>query len=774
MSTDKSNIGIEHTSGRGPDVLAKKMTLRVRLPKNKSLQKHIDCLALPSESYDAARWKRTTGHTRLPFSGSATLAILFVLLVTGTNAWAQSPSNQTRFPYGAQSVQVVSAQPLPPLDGPPTPGGAPPVPGLPPTDGAPIDELQQLLQQPVIAPTFQQEVSIVTGQQSTVGKSPAAVFVVTQEMIRRSGATSIPEVLRTVPGLQVSRVNSHEWTVTARGFGTNVAGIYSNNNKLLVQIDGRSVYSPLISGVNWDVQDLILEDIERIEVVRGPGATIWGENAVNGVINIITKKAEDTQGGLVQAGGGTVENGFASARVGGQVNDDTYFRVYGKWFDRGAFHNPTGDDFDDWSQERGGFRIDWTPSCYDTFTVQGDIYNGSEGLKATVPVAFGGPKLAVSGGNVLMRWQRELADDSDFSVQFYYDRANRENSNVSYFAKVSQYDLAMQHSFGLGCNHHIVWGLGFRSVQDELGALVNPPLLTFAPNSRTYDRVSGYIQDEFDLLPDELTATVGVKLLNSAFADFEYQPSARVLWSPEDTWAAWGAISRAVRTPARVERDLLFPNPNNPTDPPITELQESFRSEDMIAYELGYRAQPNRSFSWDAAFFFNQYENLQSFHSQAVAGAPGIQIFNGNNNRGHGYGVELSAQAEMTSRWHLSGWYSFLQLDIDTIGPLAPFQQTDGTDIEGSSPHHQVFLMSTFDVTCNVDFDLMARYVDNLPHQNAASYITVDARLAWRPTCCTEFSVVGQNLLDQYHYEFGSFQAAEVPRGVFGQITHQW
>jgi iron complex outermembrane receptor protein len=597
----------------------------------------------------------------------------------------------------------------------------------------------------VSAPSLAAEVTSVTGQRSSVGRSPAAVFVITNEMIRRSGATSIPEALRLAPGLQVAKINAHTWTIAARGFNGEFFGA-GFNSKLLVQIDGRSVYSPLFAGVYWDVQDVLLEDVERIEVIRGPGATVWGANAVNGIISIITKSAKDTQGVFVQGGGGSEERGFSSFRVGGHIGDDLNYRIYGKWFEKDASFNARGAEFDDWRQGRVGFRTDWAPTCWDTVTLQGDYYRGRDGIFSVFP-----RDETVSGGNVLGRWTHELGEKSGTALQFYYDRADRRDATLD--QKINTYDLDFRHHFPVGCRHSVVWGAGYRVVSDSLTSFV--PTQVYVPSARTYDTVSTFVQDEIALVPDKLFLTLGTKLENNDFTHFEYQPSARLLWSPETSWAAWAAVSRAVRTPARFEHDLRAG---------LLLFSKDFQAEELIAYEAGFRKQPVEWFSWDVAGFFNRYRNLQSLRF-----VPPI-AFNANDNYGEAYGFEISGKLDISKNWRLTGWYSFVRVEIHP-GALA---LNKGPEVEGSTPHNQVFLMSSWNLTCNLDFDLMGRYVDNLPAQNVPNYFSLDARLAWRPTRHLELSVVGQNLLDARHPEFAGNSGIELERAVYGTATLRW
>jgi iron complex outermembrane receptor protein len=637
-----------------------------------------------------------------------------------------------------------------------------------PAPAAPLSELEQLLQSPVETPSLRQEVTTVTGQVSTVGKSPAAVFVITQEMIRRSGVTSIPEALRMAPGLQVARVNSNRWAITSRGFNTDIAGLFSSNNKLLVLIDGRTVYTPFFNGVFWDVQDLILEDVDRIEVIRGPGATIWGANAVNGVVNIITKRAADTQGGLLQAGGGNLERGFTNARVGGKAGDNVHYRLYGKWFDRDASINPA-QQTDDWQQGRSGFRVDWTPEPSDLVTFQGDIYGGKSGFTSTAHAA-GDPDFGddedLFGGNLTYRWTRTYSDDNGVSLQAYYDRADRGN-NVGFIdQQFNTYDIELRHHFPIGSRHKFIWGAGYRIVDDRLTEVPSGSLITipFTPPSRTYDTVSLFAQDEM-AITDSLFLTAGAKLQYNDFTHGEIQPSIRLLYSPDPSWAVWSAVSRAVRTPSRIEHDGAV----SVGGVPFLQFQRSFYSDDMIAYELGYRSQPESWFYWDVAAFFNQYEHLASLDlSPAI-----LPIVNTNRNRGEGYGFELSSTIEMTDYWRLTGYYAFLQLQIHPGDGTQDFLLARGTLIEGSSPHNQVFLMSSHDLTQNVDLDFIGRYVDELPIQNVPAYIALDTRLAWRPHRLTELSLVGQNLTDPRHPEYGT-QPSQIQRGVYGMLTRRW
>jgi len=639
-------------------------------------------------------------------------------------------------------------------------------------------DLKQLSKVAVTAPStsLDMHVSTVSRTESTVGKSPAAVFVITNEMIRRSGVTCIPEVLRMVPGLHVARADSHTWVITARGFSDRFA------NKLLVLIDGRSVYTPLFSGVYWDTQDVLLEDVDRIEVIRGPGATVWGANAVNGVINIITKKAQQTQGTLVSAGGGSHDLTVNGVRVGGNNGQGLFWRVYGKQFERGPGYLPGG-SHDDWRIGRGGFRVDWElDRCKcNELTVQGDYYGGNEGLQM-YDVDPGSPNFLgiitpdelVAGSNVLTRWTHVVNEDSDWAIQTYYDRTLR-NQPLARQA-LDTFDVDFQHRFPLGNRHGVIWGLEFRQVHDNL--TFDPATVGFIPRERTFNTFSGFVQDEITLVEDRFFFIAGTKLENNNYTGFEYQPSGRLLWTPDDKHSFWGAISRAVRVPSRFEQDgylTLYPRLIDPAPVYLFPRYVGNRdiiSEDLLAYELGYRAQATERFSYDIALFYNVYDNLLSFRAGPWEpyGANFIMPLNLRNGmNGETYGVEVSAEWAITDYWRVSPCYSFLAMQLHCPSR----RQVEGT--EGNSPRNMAYLRSYWDLPRNWQFDLALRYVDELPTMSIPSYITMDIRLGWTPNRNWAFAVVGRNMLDQYHWEYGqdtfNFVPSEVSREVFAQVV---
>ncbi|MBN2216538.1 MAG: TonB-dependent receptor [Pirellulales bacterium] len=638
--------------------------------------------------------------------------------------------------------------------------------------------MEQIARTQVRVPSMDIQVSTVTKQDSTVGQSPAAVFVISSEMIRRSGATCVPELLRMAPGVEVARVNSHAWAISIRGFNARFS------NKLLVLVDGRVVYNQLYSGVYWDVQDMILEDIERIEVIRGPGGTLWGANAVNGVINIITKKAQDTQGTLVSVGGGNLDRSINAVRVGGSDGDGFHWRMYGRHFERGTEYNPDGAS-DDWRMGQGGFRIDWDldRSKSTELTVLGNFYGGKEGQKYVAPVPtppYYEPILeneSVGGSNVLARFTRKIDDESDWSLLAYFDQTYRNQYVMN--QQINTMDFEFQHRFPAGRRHHVIWGLLYRQISSDL------PTQTFTasfdPARRTTDLFSGFVQDDIKLVEDRLSLILGTKLETNSFTGFEYQPSARVLWTPDRRHTGWAAISRAVRTPSLFEEDATANLGPFPVEVEGVWYAGFYRlmgnrhllSEDVISYEIGFRTQVTDRFSWDIATFFNSYDNLiwsqpsQPVLEDTYAVIPAMET---NGWYGQTYGFELAAQYEVSETWRLSGSYSFLRMVLRS----RPGYDVDYEGNEGNSPINQVRLYSAWDLGRRWELDSGLRYVDALPTQNVPAYITMDARLAWRPSQSLEIALVGQNLFDPHHPEFGpeayGFENAQVRRTVFGQV----
>jgi iron complex outermembrane recepter protein len=600
------------------------------------------------------------------------------------------------------------------------------------------------------------EVTSVSRTPEKLRDASAAIQVITGAEIERSGAFTLPETLRLASNLQVAQKNPHDWGISARGFNAALA------NKLLVMIDGRSVYTPLFSGVFWDVQDTFLADIDRIEVVSGPGGTLWGANAVNGVINVITKSAKDTPGLMIATGGGTELRDFASVRAGAQVGPEAYLRVYGKFFDRDAAVMANGVAApDSWSMRRGGFRFDaglWSSS---NLTLQGDVYSGSE------YIVTGGIQ-QISGGNVLGRWAHRLGRDSEVSLKVYFDRTHLVDPVTNQFGPTQPLtddldtgDVDFQHQFHLGEQHGIVWGLGYRLTRDRVQNANNT---AFLPADLDRHLMSFFLQDEIQLTRT-LALTLGSKMEHNDYTGFEYEPSGRLRWQATSEQMWWGAVSRAVRMPARYDRDIFQPKP----PPVVVSGNKNFVSETLLAYELGYRAQLGPRWSTSVSGYYNQYDHLRSFGPASGTTRP---VFLANNLDADTYGAEWSATYEVTSDWRLRAGYNYLQEHV-RIKPGE--QDLFGGQNEVSDPKHQASLRSSLDLGRAVTLDLAGRWVDQLQTTSGVvpSYGELDGRVGWRLSDQCEFSVVGQNLLHAHHPEFGIAipRREEMERSVYAKIV---
>jgi len=629
------------------------------------------------------------------------------------------------------------------------------------------------------------QVTSVSKRTQKVADAAAAIFVLTQEDIRRSGATSIPEALRLVPGLEVARIDQNKWAIGSRGFNGRF------DNKLLVLIDGRSVYTPLFSGVYWNVQDVMLEDVDRIEVIRGPGATLWGANAVDGVINVITKKAKATQSAVVTAGAGTEERAAGGVRYGSKLGDNTYYRAYTKYFDWRPSVYPSGvTAHDGWDALRGGFRADWTPAGANSLTVQGDVYRSRFDETLTVaslsaPYSNTFPNDGkYSGGNILGRWNH-TSEGSSMSLQMYYD--NTTITDHSLFGDHQNIlDIDFQDGFHAGNSQQFVWGLGYRSIHDKNDASFT---VSLQPNQVTLNQFSTFLQDEISLVDNRLQITLGSKFERNEFTGFEIEPNARLLWNLTPNQSIWTAVSRAVRTPALTEEGLRLNSqvippgtPANPTPLPAVVAvfgSHQFNSEDLLAYELGYRVQATKNLSLDIATFYNNYSNLRTAEPGAPypEGSPAptdfvIPFVAGNKMSGGTYGVELFADWKVVPKWRLVGSYSYLQMDIHKN---IDSQDPTPDNPNGSSPRHQWYLRSSVDLPKHFEQDTTLRFVDHLPSLGLPSYYSLDAHLGWRPVNSLEFSIGGQNLLNNWHLEFMpdfvNTSPTVVKRSIFGSIS---
>lgn len=619
------------------------------------------------------------------------------------------------------------------------------------------------------------EVTSVSKSSEKLQSAAAAITVIANEEIRRSGATSLPETLRYVPGIAIARQGASEWAVSSRGFSS------VNSEKLLVLSDTRSIYTPLFSGVLWDVQDYLLEDIGRIEVIRGPGASLWGSNAVNGVINITTKRAQDTQGAWVETAVGTEDRIIAAARYGGTASNGAAYRVFGKYLDRDDTFNAAATSTDDWRMGHIGARSDWDISSKDSVTVQGDLYEGTLGQHSPSINVIGRPgptgslDARVSGGNVLARWRHQIDDTSNFVVRAYYDDTHR--NDPSYRDDLNTFDMDLQHQFELTRRQKIIWGLNYRVTENRN---VGKGIFNVDPDFSRDELFGFFVQDQIALY-DSLHLTLGSKFEHNDFSGYEFQPNARLAWDFSAAQTVWAAISRAVRVPTRLERDIAV-YANDPSENPAYLLQgnKDFESEELDAYEIGYRWQIRHDVALDLAAFYNDYSGLASLelgtaYIDPVTGITIVPIVNENLTTGSTQGIEAQVTYAPTTKWRLSTNYSYLDMEIDSHGD----DINRGEFLAGSTPRHQFGLRSFLDLPASWQFDVHFRYVsairsipDIVDGSGISDYAEMDIRLARQLTQQVEVSLVGQNLLHEDHGEIGTPEArGEIQRSVYAKVT---
>ncbi len=587
----------------------------------------------------------------------------------------------------------------------------------------------------------------------------SAIYVLSQEDIHRSGVMTLADAFRFVPGMQVARLDSSTWAVSSRGFNSTTA------NKLQVLIDGRSIYTPLFSGVFWDVQDTMLEDIDRIEVIRGPGASVWGANAVNGVINVMSRSAKDTQGTLLTGGAGTEERVFGGVRYGGKFAENVYYRIYGKYFNRDDSALPNRDPaLDEWQMGQGGFRIDWERDMQNRFTFQGDIYDGNKAQWSSVSTPTSTTMLnadtTVGGGNILSRWTHDFSEESQLQLQVYYDHTHRDIPQV-FREDRDTGNIDLQHEIRFGSRNDFIWGLQYNITADEVG---NTYSVAWDPPAKTAQTASAFLQDEFTLIEDRLKLTAGSKFEHNDYSGFEAQPTLRLAAFPNKWQTIWVAASRSVRTPTRIDTDVRI----NSFVPPATTLQAlgnpEFGSEKVYTYELGYRVQPLRQLSFDTALFYNEYSRIRG-----VDFAPPTTFVIANSFDAETYGGEVAANYDLLSWWRLKGGYSFLRLQMHKRPGST--DTTSEVSTEGSDPRHQVFIRSLMDLPQHLQLDTALRYVDRLRSGNIPSYVAADFRLAWEPIAGLEFAIIAQNLLDRQHPEFSTARRNEIEQSIYGKVT---
>ncbi len=627
-------------------------------------------------------------------------------------------------------------------------------------------------------------VTSVAKRDQRLADAPAAVFVITQEDIRRSGVNNLADALAMAPGIQVSQISASKWSISSRGF----AGFTSN--KLLVLMDGRSVYSPAYSGVFWDAQNTLLEDVDRIEVIRGPGGTLWGANAVNGVINIITKKAQDTQGGLARASFGGEGSMSAAGRYGGKISDTTFARFYVSYDDFAANRllSTETDGNDSWQPKQTGFRMDGRPDGKREWTLQGDLYN-NEGDQWVYPYwtsaspdpAFVADQWDAKGGNLLGRWRQELGNDQALTFKAYYDYNKR--SDVVFNLEFTTIDLDLQYETKLGQRQNLTMGTGYRSIKGKFDETYQVAL-----PDRDDSVYSAFLQDEINLVADRLWLTLGSKYEHNDYTGNEWQPSAKLLWKPEADHSFWGSVARAVRTPSIVEQygrvlmgrypfsfggydgvgNLTFVgNPN-------------FDAEAVYAYELGYRWQATKTLSFDLVLFYNDYDEIYTVYPNRVGFDIESTFVNAQSGNGQGFELAVDWKARPWLSFALA--YSYLETDLTTeswVGSQA------GSDwVAKSAPHYQVSLRSSIALAEDWRLNLWWRYVDQVSSRNTENiagdplliddYVVFNANLIWTPINNLEFMLAGQNLFDSGQVRYLSeYQtpATEIERILFGKVT---
>ena len=628
---------------------------------------------------------------------------------------------------------------------------------------------------------MQVTITSVGKKPQSLANTPAPVYVISQEDIRRSGATSIPEVLAMAPGIQVSQISGSKWSISSRGF----SGFMSN--KLLVLVDGRSVYSPAYSGVFWDAQNAMLEDIDRIEVIRGPGGTIWGANAVNGVINIITKKAQDTQGGLLRAGLGNQEKLQGAARYGGKIGESAFARFYAMGNDRTS-NKLAGSDLDaddSWNTMQTGFRVDGTVGTRNDWTLQGDLYRNrgdqiiSPYWLPTAPYVLNKHSdFDEDGGNLLGTWQHRMGSHERLSLQMYYDHSENQQDWLDLAYRTL--DASLQYETRLGERNDITMGAGIRHIEGDNTA-------TFQSDfpSRSDEIYSLFLQDAFHLIPDRLTLTLGGKYEHNPFTGGEWQPSGKLLWAPNDRHSCWTSIARAVRTPSVLENEgrITFSSIPPPYGPGyvFTGGSEDFSSDTALAYEAGYRWQPTQRFSLDLALFYTVYDDIYTLRPKPTASDMALIFTNGLS--GHNYGAEVATTWKPLSWFSLAGTYSYLLSSYDPDMIVSPLDQVMASSFENLSPIHQFGLRSSLDLATNWQVNAWLRYTDSFVNRSSETmgvYFPIEAtanlsvNLIWKPNPSLECMLSGQNLLNSSQLYYNSEQLTpptEIERGVFGKIT---
>jgi len=674
-------------------------------------------------------------------------------------------------------VEIASAQ----QGSPPSPGGAPGSPDsallIPPSipDGdspsdsptAPADEPQFAFESEFdlsLEELLATEITSVAGRAESILETPAAVTIITREEIRRSGHTSVVEALRLAPGVQVSRISANVWAVSVRGFNSRFS------DKLLVLVDGRAVYNDLFAGVYWDENDIPIDEVQHIEVIRGPGATIWGANAVNGVINIVTRKAVAGEGARVEGVYGEETSSSLLLRYGDAISDGLRYRVFARALDHEEFELEDGSDAgDDWDQRRFGLRLDAEPWEGGTLFFQSHYYEGDSGtlqVQKSLTAPFSSDIVyddRITGGHAILALEHGDPVEDWWRLQLLYDQAARRNPDNEQVRQTFEVDL--RHRWSWGDRHRLIAGLGYRYRDDEIDGSFT---VDFDPDSRSTEKYSAFIQDNILLTPETWELMLGTKVEENDYSGTEIQPAARLRWSPSERRTWWAAVSHAVRTPARLDEDIRFtlavvPPPLAPIPTPARLLgYPGIDPEELDAFELGHRARVGERWNFDVTLFYFLYQDLITIGGPASS--PFDQSFQ-NAGDAVSYGGEVSALFDVAPGWRLSGSWSYLVID----GKDAADQEED------DHPPNMAQLRSQWNPSEHFEVDASLSYVDRVPGPDVPSYFRLDLGLTWRPNDTWEVSLRGQNLTEESHLEgvdpFLQGALVEVERGAYLQVA---
>jgi iron complex outermembrane recepter protein len=652
------------------------------------------------------------------------------------------------------------------------------------------------------------QVSMVSRREESAFTTPAAASVITADDIRRTGVQQLPEALRLAPGLQVARINTGTWAISSRGFNDQFG------NKLLVLHDGRTIYTPIYSGVLWQLQDTMVEDLERIEVIRGAGGALWGANAVNGIINIASKSAKDTQGMLLSVGGGNELQAFAGMRYGFQIGEKAWGRVYGRFVDQDSQFRPAATDDDTYRRGTAGFRFDWEPGDRNKLTLIGDVRVGEAdqqisavqfGPQLVFPPVPGIPPVIQTasmtnylesvgdqGANLLGRWTHTFSDTSEMRLQAYYDRVVIDNERIGFTTDTA--DVDFQHRFNVGSRNALTYGGAYRFISNRSD---NSDFFQYEPSAEKRHVASVFLQDEVTLVPDRLKFTVGTKLEHNEFTGWEYQPSGRLVWTPSERHTVWAAVGRAVRIPAMAERSTtatvgtvpfqLAPGSPGLEIPLRLRRSPGLVAEELINFELGYRVRPLDSVTVDLSVYYNRYDHLRGTGADTAAlSADGfVDLAIANSLRGESYGGELSVTWQAREWWRLQASYVLARVDVRARDEYAGWLPAGE---EGTTPEHQFTLRSSLDLPKGFFLDTTVRYVARLDGQESAipggpvpafpvpSYWELDGQVGWRVNDRIEIGLVGRNLINDHHKEFGpsifaGFFGSEVERALYLRLN---